>query len=162
MRYIWGWKRSSLFISCCCTNNVETHNDSDSPVILKPRGFLPLHVLPVETSNLPYQGWFSQGGDPQNGSVASRVSPSWPWRKKNQEWPMISRWNRNYRYWVIYFDALVTTKMKTVSEQCIRVVITIVSDQNNFREMSTNRPLSSFAVLLSDAVEKLWSQNSEI
>ena len=38
-----------------------------------------------------------------------------------------------------------STKMKTVSEQCVRVVIMIVSDQNNFREMSTNRPLSSFA-----------------
>ena len=162
MRYIWGWKRSSLFISCCCTNNVETHNDSDSPVILKPRGFLPRHVLPVETSNLPYQGWFLQGEDPQNGSVASRVSPSWLWRKKNQEWRVIYHWNRKYRYWVIYFDALVTTKMKTVSKQRVRVVIMIVSDQNNFREMSTNRPLSSFAVLLSDAVEKLWSQNSEI
>ena len=55
--------------------NVGIHNASDSPVILKLRGFLPQHVLPAETSNLPYQGWFSQGGDPQNGSVASRVSP---------------------------------------------------------------------------------------
>ena len=51
-------KNSSLFILCCCTSNVEIHNDSDSPVILKLRGFLPQHVLPVETSNLLYPGWF--------------------------------------------------------------------------------------------------------
>ena len=53
----------------------------------------------------------------------------------------------------MYFDALVTTKMKTASEQRVRVVIMIVSDQNNFREMSTNGPLSSFANLYSDAVQ---------
>ena len=54
--------------------------------------------------------------------------------KKINNDPWFFRWNRKYKYWVIYFDALVTTKMKTVSEQRVRVVIMIVSDQNNFRE----------------------------
>ena len=53
-----------------------------------------------------------------------------------------------FRYEIIYFDALVTSKMKTVSEQCVRVVIMILSDQNKFREMCTTGALCRCAVNL--------------
>ena len=110
---------------------------------LKPRGFLPQHVLPVETSNLPYQGWFSQGGDPQNGSVASRVSPSWLWRKKKQEWSVSSCWNEKFRHHLLRRSGN------------LKFVIMIVSDQNKFRQMCTT------GALCSCVFEKLWSQNLE-
>ena len=86
-----------------------------------------------------------------------------PGGQKNQECSVISRWNRKYRYGVIYSDALVTTKMKIVSEQCVRVVIMTVSDQNKFREMCTTGTLCSCEVNLLKSydqkirkLERIW------
>ena len=53
--------------------------------------------------------------------------------------------------------------MKTVSEQCVRVVIMTVSDQNKFREMCTTGTLCSCEVNLLKSydqkirkLERIW------
>ena len=88
-------------------------------------------------------------------------------RKKKQECSVSSCWIEKFSYYVIYFDALVTSKMKTVSEQCVRVVLMILSDQNKFREMCTGALCRCAVNLLKSCdhkirkFERIWRRKHE-
>ena len=91
------------------------------------------HVLPLETSNLPYQGCLTR-----------RRSTKCLWGKNQVRPAIISlKWEVNWENWVIYFDALVTSQTE--------VNLTIVILVDSFLCLYHSTPKVKFVFLQSNS-----------